>query len=563
MRPIRTVKAVEAAAQFESLGKPLSRHRAITRVTVAAFSFTLLIALSAHPPAQAGPQQAPVPPEPLLPATVGVAVDPGASITIPFETSMTPASVEESLQVLPAQAVELTWNPSHTRLTITPERRWRGDERYLVVLAGTPTNDGAAPADTSRYTFTTETAPAVTEFQVHLADAPPAPEPPEAMLSVITEADPAAADALTAVPEPIGDGAAVQDPSTTQEAVSPSSSIAFGFSEEMDPQDVAEHFAILPHVEGDLAWTDGYLVFSPTGKMEPGARYTISVAGAHDAEGDVLGGQESFSFIVQSGAQLTKSTPERGATDVEAAVVEMWFSRPMDEDATNAAFALIDTATAAPVGGHLTWNDKRTKITFVPDRSFAGGRTYAVTLAKGAKDVDGNSVRTEWSFTTKTVAVAAAPVRSTTTTRSAPTVPPPAPATSLAGYALNQVNAARSAYGVAPLVLDASISAVAASHAMDQARNNYFSHYGLDGSTREVRLARGGVSFGWSGENQCYHVGMSQTATLNWCHAQFMAEPYPGHWNHIANILNPNARRMGVGIATVGDKTVITWDFTD
>ena len=137
------------------------------------------------------------------------------------------------------------------------------------------------------------------------------------------------------------------------------------------------------------------------------------------------------------------------------------------------------------------------------------------------------------------------------------------PSSSLAGYALNQVNAARAAYGFAPLVLDAGISAVAYAHAYDQAVNGYFSHYGQNGSTRESRLRAGGVSFGWSGENQCYHVGMSQQATLNWCHAQFMAEPYPGQWNHIANILNPNAHRMGVGIATVGGKTVITWDFTD
>ena len=89
---------------------------------------------------------------------------------------------------------------------------------------------------------------------------------------------------------------------------------------------------------------------------------------------------------------------------------------------------------------------------------------------------------------------------------------------------------------------------------MDQAVNGYFSHYGLDGSTRETRLRRGGVSFGWSGENQCYLVGRSQQSTLDWCHAQFMAEPYPGQWNHIANILNPNARRMGVGIAEVGEQ---------
>jgi hypothetical protein len=56
---------------------------------------------------------------------------------------------------------------------------------------------------------------------------------------------------------------------------------------------------------------------------------------------------------------------------------------------------------------------------------------------------------------------------------------------------------------------------------------------------------------------------MSEPATLDWCHAQFMAEPYPGQWNHIANILDPRFTRMGVGIATVGATTVITWDFAD
>ena len=134
-------------------------------------------------------------------------------------------------------------------------------------------------------------------------------------------------------------------------------------------------------------------------------------------------------------------------------------------------------------------------------------------------------------------------------------MPPAAPASSLAGYALNQVNAARAAYGFAPLVLDAAVSAAAAAHAWDQAYNGYFSHYSLDGRTKEDRLRAQGVSFGWAGENQCYHVGMSEQSTLDWCHAQFMAEPYPGHWNHIGNILNPNARRMGVGIATLAERS--------
>ena len=143
-------------------------------------------------------------------------------------------------------------------------------------------------------------------------------------------------------------------------------------------------------------------------------------------------------------------------------------------------------------------------------------------------------------------------------------IPPAAPATTLAGYALNQVNAARAAYGFGPLVLDASISAVAVV-ARRWTRPSTATSATTASTAARVRRAfeRGGVSFGWSGENQCYLVGRSQQSTLDWCHAQFMAEPYPGQWNHIANILNPNARRMGVGIAQVGSKIVIVWDFAD
>ena len=286
--------------------------------------------------------------------------------------------------------------------------------------------------------------------------------------------------------------------------------------------------------------------------------------GSHDLTGNVIGGKGNFSFIVQPGAQVTKTQPEAEAVEVEPATVELWFSQPMDVNATNKAFGLTDTAIGGLVGGNLSWNDAGTQLVYTPDTALPGGRTYVVAFNGGARDADGNKVDASLSFTTK--AVAAGRSRSRGRRRPsarAPVVPPAAPATSLAGYALNQVNAARAAYGFAPVVLDASISAVASSHAMDQAANGYFSHTGLNGSSREDRLRAGGVSFGWSGENQCYHEGMSQQATLDWCHAQFMAEPYPGHWNHIANILNPNARRMGVGIATVGSRTVIVWDFAD
>jgi uncharacterized protein YkwD len=133
----------------------------------------------------------------------------------------------------------------------------------------------------------------------------------------------------------------------------------------------------------------------------------------------------------------------------------------------------------------------------------------------------------------------------------------------LAGYALNQVNAARGAYGFGKLSLSGQVSAVSQAYANEMLRTGHFSHVGVNGSTRESRLRAGGVSFGFSGENICYRSGYSVQSTLNWCHSQFMAEPYPGVYNHIANILSPRYHRLGVGIASDGNRVYVVWDFVD
>ena len=122
------------AAKFESLRTVLSSHRAITRVSLAALSFTFLIAFSHQEITQAGPEQAPLIPESLLPQSVGIAVATTDAITIPFQESMDPASVESAIQVLPQQRVDLSWNADYTAVSISPERLWRADERYLVVV---------------------------------------------------------------------------------------------------------------------------------------------------------------------------------------------------------------------------------------------------------------------------------------------------------------------------------------------------------------------------------------------------------------------------------------------
>jgi uncharacterized protein YkwD len=93
---------------------------------------------------------------------------------------------------------------------------------------------------------------------------------------------------------------------------------------------------------------------------------------------------------------------------------------------------------------------------------------------------------------------------------------------------------------------------------------NYFSHSSRNGATYKQRLSAGGVGYGYSGENICYlGYGGGVQATLNWCHAQFWAEPFPGGGNHKDNILGSHFRRVGIGIAVGGNKVYVVWDYTD
>jgi uncharacterized protein YkwD len=348
--------------------------------------------------------------------------------------------------------------------------------------------------------------------------------------------------------------ATLATPVDTTTDVSAATSISLGFSVPVDKQDVENSFRIRPAVEGALSWEGNSLVFTPSERLKPNARYSVSVLGAHDTMGNRLGGDLTYSFTTRVGAQVVKISPSSRATNVADSQIVLWFSQPMDAEPTRAALSVTDASSGATVTGTSAWNDARTQLRFVFAKALSLGHTYKVTLDKGAHDTDGNVVTTSWTFSTKPAPVAAAPAPRATTTG------PAAPA-DLVQYALWQVNQDRASYGFAPLVLDSGVSAVASGHAWDLINYGYFSHTGRDGSRVADRLRRAGVSFSYSGENLCYYNGIGIKAMLNWCNTTFMAEPYPGYFNHKSNILSPNFTRLGVGIAQSGGKVIIVWNF--
>ncbi len=478
----------------------------------------------------------------ILPANVGVGVNAAEPVVLHFPGPMDPAAVASGLGMAPRTEYSLLWNQDASAVVLVPKPRWATDERYSVYLrAGMPMADGGALSTAWRAAFTTQTAPTVVDLVVAGARGRATGDMPRRIQQVM---------ASTGYPES-GISAVGEDNASDSSATT---GIGLTFSAAMDHLATEHAFRITPAVTGRFRWEGTTMWFVPDGRLTAGTRYAVSVVGARDANGSPLGGDVSRSFTIRAGAQVSTVSPAIGARGVTGSIVAMTFTEPMDPAATAAAFLLVDNATGGRLNGSFAWSADSRTLTFTASSAFAAGRTYTAGLGAGAADADGNPVALSWGFRTAGGA-------STSTGRGYPSVPGSADSVQ---YALNQVNAARAAYGFAPLTLDSSISAVSYGHAADMLANGYFSHDSLDGTTYKQRLTAGGISYGWSGENQCYlGGGGSVNASLDWCQAQFWAEPYPGVANHKGNILSPNYHRVGIGIATGGGKVYVVWDFTD
>lgn len=527
-------------ANGDALTAQLTRHRALTRILVATLFLSAVLIASRESVTRAGPQLAPEDAALALPTSIGVGIQTDRSVTVQFSRPMDPASVAEALVIEPATDVYLSWSEDGSTVEIAPSNRWETDRRYLLtigpqVVAGTGDQLGEA----IELTFTTQTAPAVRRFEI--------------VTPTGTE--------QAAQPLPDGLNPIAGWDSGEIEGASTQTAIRVEFTADMNREDVEDRFVIEPYVRGTFSWEGNVLSFTPAQRLAPDGEYTVSVAGATDVLGNPVGREAVFSFTTQSVAQVVSVEPAADAENVSAGTVAISFSQPMNVDATTAAFGLWDIQGAATkLPGDVTWNEERTQLSFVSSAPLGGLRLHAIRLGEGAVDIDGNPVTGEWRFWSAPAQLAAPAV-------GAPAPAPVytgavyAPGTPLEGYALEQINSARVAYGFPPLALDPAASAAASGHAWDQALNMYYSHTSLDGRTTSMRLRAAGAVFGLSGENQCYYMGMSALDTLNWCHQAFMAEPWPGYWNHIGNILGPDYTRVGIGIGEANGRVVITWNF--
>jgi uncharacterized protein YkwD len=131
--------------------------------------------------------------------------------------------------------------------------------------------------------------------------------------------------------------------------------------------------------------------------------------------------------------------------------------------------------------------------------------------------------------------------------RPAPSTPPePTSLPEARAALLVRINGLRAANGVASLLSDQRLDAVAQAYAERMAQGHFFAHVAPEGDSISERLRAAGYAFSASGEN----LGQAGAGPLS---AQASVEESPGHRR---NLLLPVYSRLGVGVAveTIGGR---------
>ena len=85
-------------------------------------------------------------------------------------------------------------------------------------------------------------------------------------------------------------------PADTAAGTSSRASVTIGFSTEMNRAEVQRGFLMSPAMKGRFSWRGTNITFTPSSRLDPSGRYAVAVIGAHDLQGNPLGGDVSFSF---------------------------------------------------------------------------------------------------------------------------------------------------------------------------------------------------------------------------------------------------------------------------
>ena len=203
-------------------------------------------------------------------------------------------------------------------------------------------------------------------------------------------------------------------PGTTN--VSRSTAVTVTFSEAMDPSTInstnirlAPASALGSPVAATVTYTGVVATLTPTAILASNTNYTVIVTtGVKDLVGNQLAAQEMWTFTTSSDViapTIVSTSPVNGTTVPVPGTVTVTFSEDMDPTSLNGTltnFTVKTTAGLVTVPGVVSYNVATKTAIFTPTAPFAANTNYTVTVTSGAKDLAGNGLAVNSTFTFQT-----------------------------------------------------------------------------------------------------------------------------------------------------------------
>ncbi len=183
------------------------------------------------------------------------------------------------------------------------------------------------------------------------------------------------------------------------------------FSENMDSTSINTTTFLVKNgsatIPGTVTYSGRVATFVPNSNLASGTLYTGTITiGARDVVGNTLAVDYNWNFTTIDIIKPTvlSTDPTNGATNVPLnKVITATFSEDMDPSSiSNASFLVKNGSTNVP--GTVTYTGR--VATFVPTNNLANNTLYTGTITTAAKDMVGNTLATDYSWTFTTLPLA-------------------------------------------------------------------------------------------------------------------------------------------------------------
>jgi hypothetical protein len=193
-------------------------------------------------------------------------------------------------------------------------------------------------------------------------------------------------------------------------SVATNNKISATFSAAMDPSTITVvSFTLLngsAAVSGAAGYSDKTATFTPAASLAPKTLYSATITTvAQNTTGNALTKDYNWSFTTGDNPDITApkvtSDPINNSADVAInKLLVITFSEPIEQATINSSTFLLKQGSTSVAG---TVTSTVTTATFTPTGSFAYNTKYDGTVTTGAKDLSGNALAANYTFSFTTV----------------------------------------------------------------------------------------------------------------------------------------------------------------